>query len=165
MQILERVQKISYIGLSASEKLQPIVALATRFVLGHAFVLTGIGKWRHFDDTVDFFDGLGIPAPAANAAFVASLELVGGILLMLGLGTRLVSTLLASTMIVALATADRGDFLAAFAWTGAEKGLLDIVPFVFLAFLGWLVAHGAGPLSVDRLVFGRACRTQHVALA
>ncbi len=56
---------------------------------------------------VGFFAGLGIPAPSLNAHFVAVLETGGGILLALGLGSRLIALLLASDMFVAFVTADR----------------------------------------------------------
>jgi len=128
--------------------LQPLVPLATRIVLGQAFMLTGLGKWRNFDRTAAFFGDIGIPVPRANAAFIATLELVGGACLILGFGTRVFSLLLSATMVVALMTADREGFLGAFAWS-PEKGFTDVTPVVFLLFLLWLAAWGAGPISVD----------------
>lgn len=133
-----------------ARRAEPLAPLLTRLLIGHAFILTGLGKWRHFDQTVEFFDGVGIPLPAVNAAFVATLEVVGGLGLVLGAGTRLLSALLASTMVVALLTADRAAFLGALS-PGAEQGPTQIQAVVFLAFLAWLVAQGAGPLSLDRL--------------
>ncbi|MBL8693381.1 MAG: DoxX family protein [Planctomycetes bacterium] len=126
----------------------------TRAVLGTAFVQTGLGKWEHFSRTVEFFESIGIPAPAANAAFIASLEVAGGAALVLGLGTRAFSALLGCTMVTAIATAERNAFLAALR-PGAEKGLLDVVPFVYLLLLSGLAAFGGGALSLDRLLFGR----------
>jgi putative oxidoreductase len=125
--------------------------LLTRLVLGQAFFFTGRGKLENFDRTVGFFTGLGIPFPALNAAFVSRLEFYGGLLLVVGLATRLVAAGLASTMIVALATADKESFIAALMGTG-EQGLTDVTPFVYLLFLTWLIARGAGPLSLDALL-------------
>ncbi|HEV8112644.1 MAG TPA: DoxX family protein [Planctomycetota bacterium] len=133
--------------------LQPLVPLATRIVLGQAFVLTGLGKWRNFDRTAEFFGNIGIPVPRANAAFIATLELVGGACLILGFGTRIFSLLLSATMVVALMTADREAFLGAFALSPETgKGFTDVVPVVFLLFLLWLAAWGAGPISADHLL-------------
>ena len=132
----------------------PLAALLTRVVLGHAFVLTGLGKWRNFDRTVEFFASIGVPAAAANAAFVSTLEIAGGIGLVLGLGTRLFAALLSSTMVVALLTADRSSFVGALTGSG-EQGLTDVAAFVFLLFLAWLFACGAGAFSADRLVARR----------
>jgi putative oxidoreductase len=132
--------------------LQPLVALATRIVIGQAFVLTGLGKWRNFDRTAAFFADLGIPVPKANAAFIATLELVGGACLILGLGTRFFSLMLSATMVVAILTADRQDFLNAFALS-PDKGFTDVTPVVFLLFLLWLAAFGAGRFSADAALF------------
>jgi putative oxidoreductase len=138
-------------GSKASARVLPLAQLVTRIVMGHAFVLTGLGKWHNFARTTDFFASLGLPMPAANAAFIASLEVVGGACLILGLGTRLFSALLSATMVVALLTADRKAFVDALTGAG-EQGLTDVVPFVFLLFLLWLVGTGAGFLSVDQIV-------------
>lgn len=127
-----------------------IAPLTGRLIIGYSFTQTGLGKWRHFDNTVAFFTQLGIPAPAVNAAFVASLELVGGWALIFGLGTRLFSLLLSSTMVVALLTADRDSFIGAL--TGAsDAGLLDVTPVPFLIVLLLLAALGAGPIAIDSL--------------
>ena len=123
----------------------------TRLVMGQAYYQTGAGKIENFSNTVSFFGELGIPLPEANAFFVSRLEFWGGLLLVVGLGTRLVAALLSSTMVVALATADRESFLGALRGAG-ESGLTDVVPFVYLMFLLWLVVFGPGWLSLDSLV-------------
>ncbi len=135
-------------------RLAPLAPLVTRIVLGQAFFQTGLGKLRNFEGTVSFFQSIGIPFPAANAAFIGALELVGGALLVVGLGTRLFAALLSSTMVVALLTADRASFLAELTGRG-DQGLTGVVPVVYLMLLLWLVAFGAGALSADRLVARR----------
>ena len=52
---------------------------------------TGWGKLSDIHKVIGFFTDLGIPAPTLNAYFVASLEFGGGLLLILGLGSRLVA--------------------------------------------------------------------------
>jgi putative oxidoreductase len=130
---------------------KPLAPLLTRLVIGQAFVQTGIGKWENFHDTVEFFASLGLPAPAANAAFTATLEVVGGAALILGIGTNLFAALLSSTMVVALLTADRASFIGAVTGNG-DQALTDVLPMIFLMPLTWLVAFGAGPLSLDYLL-------------
>src|SRR5262245_8068938 len=137
--------------LRAAERLAFLPPLLTRLVIGQAFFFTGRGKLQNFDRTVEFFTGLGIPLPALNAAFVSRLEFYGGMLLVVGLLTRLVALGLASTMVVALATADKESFLGALMGTG-DQGLTDVTSFVYLLFLVWLVVRGAGPVSLDALV-------------
>jgi len=73
-------------------------ALALRLVFGWQFFLTGRGKLAHLERTTDFFASLHIPAPGAHAVGIGLLECVGGLLLLAGAGTRLLSALLASTV-------------------------------------------------------------------
>jgi uncharacterized membrane protein YphA (DoxX/SURF4 family) len=61
------------------------------------------------------------------------------------------ATLLASSMVVALMTADKAHFLDALFLRG-DATLTDITPFVYLLFLIWLVLLGPGVLSLDTLV-------------
>ncbi len=131
----------------------PLGQLVARLVFGQAFLITGWGKLHNLDNFVKFFTDLGIPAPHIQAPFVATVEFVGGILLLLGLGTRITSLFLASTMVVALLTAHRADFAPAFT---LDKSLADITPLPFLAALLWLMAKGGGSISVDRLLASRS---------
>lgn len=136
------------LGLRLASVLAFLPPLLTRLVIGQAYFFTGRGKLDNFERTVVFFNELGIPLPELNAAFVARLEHWGGIALILGLATRLVAALLSSTMLVAMLTADRQAFVSALLGRG-EAGLTDVVPFVFLLFLAWLVVYGPGRLSLD----------------
>jgi putative oxidoreductase len=145
------VQRTLGLGLRVAAVLAFLPPLLTRLVIGQAFFFTGRGKLANPDGIVSFFTSLGIPFPAANAAFVSRLEYYGGMLLIAGLLTRVVAFLLGSTMVVALMTADKADLLAALANSG-DKGLTDVVPFVFLLFLIWLVIAGPGALSLDALI-------------
>jgi len=132
--------------------MKPLAPLLTRLVIGHAFVQTGIGKWQNFHDTVDFF---------------ASLEVVGGAALIVGIGTNLFAALLSSTMVVAILTADRANFIGALTGSG-EQALIDILPVMFLMPLTWLIAFGAGPISIDHLLGKHAtvpARQAHKVLA
>ena len=145
------LQKSATLGLKVAAALAFLAPLATRVVVGWAFYLTGSGKWAHFDNTVTFFTELGIPFPEANAAVVATLELVGGIALIIGLFTRLFAAGLASTMVVALLTADKQRFLESWS-TASEISPTDISSFVFLLFFAWLALHGPGVVSLDALL-------------
>jgi putative oxidoreductase len=150
MSVGKLVQRASDAGLRLAAALQPLAPLVTRITLGHAFFLTGRGKLANFDDFVGFMATRGIPFPEVNAAFVARLELYGGIALVLGLLTRLVAAGLAGTMVVAL-LGERQQFTEAWRWSG-DVGPTDIPSFVFLLLLGWLVVFGPGPLSLDKLL-------------
>ena len=128
-----------------------VAPLLTRLVIGQAYYQTGGGKIENFAGTAAFFGELGIPFPEVNAFVVSRLEFWGGLLLVAGLATRLVAAGLASTMVVALATADRESFLGALKGT-SDSGLTDVAAFVYLLFLIWLILFGPGPVSLDALV-------------
>jgi putative oxidoreductase len=151
MALADRVRWMADAGLKVAAALAFLAPLATRVVVGWAFYLTGRGKWANFGNTVTFFTELGIPAPEANAAFVATLELVGGIALIVGLFTRLFASGLAATMVVALLTADQERFVSS--WSiASEWSPTDISAFVFLLFLSWLALYGPGVVSLDRFL-------------
>src|SRR5690606_29750078 len=77
--------------------------LVARLVLGWVFIGSGSGKLQNLERVTGFFGSVGIPAPGFMAPFVGTVELVAGILLLVGLGARLASIPLIVTMIVALA--------------------------------------------------------------
>jgi putative oxidoreductase len=141
------LSRAARLGLKAAAALAFIAPLLTRITMGHAFFLTGRGKLANFENTVEFFASQNIPFPAANAAFVSRLEYYGGILLVVGLLTRIVAALLASTMVVALLT-ERAQFFESWKPTG-EVGPTDIASWMFLLLLSWLVLYGPGVLSLD----------------
>lgn len=147
-------------GLRLAALLAFLPPLLTRIALGHAFFLTGRGKLLNFENTVSFFRDLGIPMPELNAAFVSRLEYYGGMLLIAGLLTRVVAALLGSTMVVALLTADRENFVKALqalqeligVSVDGSVGLTDVTPFVYGVLLLWLLVFGPGAVSVDALL-------------
>lgn len=157
MRLPARLRRTLETGTRMAAVLALVPPLLTRLVVGQAFYLTGRGKLENAEGVTSFFASLGIPFPAANAAFVSRLEHYGGMLLVAGLLTRLVAVMLGSTMIVALATADRASFVSALLGT-SEAGLTEVVPLVYLLFLAWLAIHGPGAASLDALVRRWAAR-------
>src|SRR5580704_6140612 len=83
------------------EKLKPIALLFLRLALGIIFIFHGYPKlFTHPHQTADAFVKMGFPAYFAYIAGV--LEFFGGILLIVGLFTRIAGLLLAAEMAVAL---------------------------------------------------------------
>jgi putative oxidoreductase len=151
MEFRETLSRANGLVERVTSRLASLAPLATRIVIGLAFFQAGTGKFRNFENVIGFFDSLGIPFPAFNAGLVASMETVGGVMLIFGLFTRFFASGLTITMIVALLTADTADFLAA--WGGASQlSPTDVTAFTFLLFLLWLVFYGAGKLSLDALL-------------
>ncbi len=131
-----------------------ILALALRLVFGWQFLLTGRGKLAHLERTTEFFASLHIPAPGAHAIGIGLLECAGGLLLVLGAGTRVLSALLASTMLVALATAHRAEIVE-----NGLDGLFSAPPFPYLLATAFLIVAGPGRLALDAWVAARSRET------
>lgn len=135
-----------------SSSLQSPFLLAVRLYWGWQFMQTGWGKLTDIGKVVQFFTGLGIPAPALNAYFVSALELGGGMLLILGLGSRLIALLLAGDMIVAYITADREALLSIF--SNPDK-FTAATPYTFLVAALIVLIFGPGKYSLDALLAAR----------
>ena len=129
--------------------LQSAFLLAIRLYWGWQFEQTGWGKLNNLPRITGYFQSLNIPFPSFNAHFIAGLEFFGGILLILGLGSRLIGLLLAGNMFVAY-------------WTAAHEALTSIFsdpgkfyvadPFTFLFASLIVLILGAGLFSVDALL-------------
>ena len=102
--MMNRVQRLYRLLIAAGSSLQSPFLLAVRLYWGWQFAQTGWGKLNNLERVTGFFTSLGIPFPALNAAFIGTLEFSGGILLALGLGSRLISLLLTGSMLVAFVT-------------------------------------------------------------
>src|SRR6201987_2374245 len=135
--------------IRASSSLQSPFLLAVRLYWGWQFMQTGWGKLADINKVIGFFTDLGIPAPALNAYFVSALEFGGGLLLILGLGSRLIALPLVIDMIVAYITADRE---ALFSIISAPDKFAAAAPFTFLIASVLVLIFGPGQFSLDALV-------------
>ena len=131
---------------SSLSPLQSAMLLAVRLYWGFQFAQTGWGKLHNLVKITGFFASLNIPFPSFAAPFVSTLELVGGILLMLGLFTRPVALLLTCNMFVAYWTADREALSAIFSDPGK---FYAADPYTFLFASLMVLIFGAGFLAVD----------------
>jgi putative oxidoreductase len=129
-----------------STKAPASVALI-RLAAGAIFVSEGIQKFL-FPDALGIgrFIKIGIPMPEFMAPFVAVVEIGCGLLLLIGLLTRLAAIPLTITMLVAIATTKLPVFLKSGFWTVAHDGRADFAMLLSCLFL--LVA-GAGTWSLD----------------
>ncbi len=133
----------------ASSSLRSPFMLAIRLYWGWQFMQTGWGKLTDIGKVIYFFTELGIPAPALNAYFVSGLEFGGGLLLLLGLGSRLIALPLAIDMIVAYILADRE---ALFSIISNPDKFTAAAPYTFLVASLLVLIFGPGKLSLDRLL-------------
>jgi len=129
--------------------LQSPLLLVVRLYWGWQFFQSGLGKLKDIDKVVDFFTGLGIPHPVFTAHVVGTLEVVGGALLFLGLGSRLIALPLTVNMVLAYITADREALLSFFSDPAKFYGA-DPFTYLFASLL--ILAFGPGKISVDSLI-------------
>lgn len=139
--------------------LQSPLLLAVRLYWGWQFFQTGWGKLQDIPKVTGFFTGLGLPFPNVTAYVVGTTECAGGILLFLGLGSRLVSLPLLADMIGAYMTADREALKAIFSEPGKFYAA-DPYTFLFAALL--ILVFGPGTISLDALI-ERFIRTEKTA--
>ncbi len=142
---------ISAYGLliRTSSRLQCLFLLVVRMYWGWQFMQTGWGKLTDIAKVVGYFTDLGIPAPALTAHFIAGLEFVGGLLLILGLGSRIIALPLAVNMIVAYAVADRE---ALFSIISNPDKFTGAAPYTFLFASLLILVFGPGGYSLDSLL-------------
>jgi putative oxidoreductase len=146
------------------DKLGSAVLLVLRLFVGWQFFQIGSGKLAHIERVVHFFGQLGIPMPLFSAYLVGTVETIGGILLLAGLGSRIAALPLAINMTIAYATADRDALLGVFR---DPDTFIKADPFPFLLTSLLVLSFGPGLFSLDALIALRLRRrsTPHAELA
>ncbi len=134
--------KITAIG----NDLQSPLLLAIRLFWGGSFFITGIGKFAHLENVISFFRSLHIPFAPFSAILTATVETVGGALLLLGLFSRLASIPLIFTMIVAFLTAESAAVRKVFS---DPQNFIHREPFSFLFASLLIFVFGPGAISLD----------------
>jgi len=159
------IDKLEYLYgwfLKIANSLQSPVLLLIRLYWGWQFFETGRGKLADISKVVGYFTDLHVPAPALNAHFIAILECVGGILLMVGLASRLIALPLLIDMIMAYVIADREALGSIF--SDPDK-FYNAAPFTFLLASLLILVFGPGKLSLDTLIAAKRKKTTPTAAA
>jgi putative oxidoreductase len=125
--------------------------LMMRIIVGYTFMLAGWGKLTNLAQVTENFVSWGIPFPKLLTPFVSSVECFGGIMLILGLFTRIPAAMLAVVMIVAIRSAKWGDI-------DSLETLLGFEEMTYFAAFMWLAIAGPGAASLDRLLVNAAGR-------
>ena len=129
------------------DKLQNPLSLAGRLLLALLFVPAGFAKLTGFAGTVGYISSVGLPLPQVGAALAVVVEIVGGLALIAGYGTRLAAIALALFTLVASLF-----FHAYWALPAADQMIQQLMFFKNIAVVGGLLAlaaFGAGAWSVD----------------
>lgn len=130
---------------NASIRFKDVALLAMRLVLAYGFFNPAIMKVKNFNGIIEWFASLGIPLPVFNAFLATTTELLGVLLLTIGLGVRVITLPLIITMIVAITTVHWSN--------GFEAGDNGFeIPLYYIVMLFLLHTHGSGKYSVDALL-------------
>jgi putative oxidoreductase len=139
----------------------PKSTLLLRLMAGGVFLSEGILKFVYVNQGVGRFTKLGIPFPQETATFIGGLEIVGGLLLITGLFTRVIAIPFIIEMVVAILTTKIGLYLGTSPlplppalpkvgfWAVMHESRSDYAQILTAFFL--LVA-GPGPWSLDAVL-------------
>jgi len=147
--MLQPILRLQRMLATAGESFQSLFLLLVRLYWGWQFMQTGWGKLTNLDRFTQFFTTLGLPAPGSLAALVGSLELAGGLLLFIGLFSRLIAVPMTVTMTAAYLLANREALESIFSDPGKFYGA---DPYTFLFAVVLVLIFGPGRFSVDRLL-------------
>ncbi|ATB35598.1 hypothetical protein CYFUS_001012 [Cystobacter fuscus] len=129
----------------------PPAALLIRLAVGAIFLSEGIQKFLFPDALgVGRFVKIGIPFPQVMGPFVGVVEMLCGLLILLGLLTRLAAVPLIIDMLVAIATTKVPIFLQEGFWKMAHEARTDWAMLLGTLFL---LLTGPGPVAVDSRLY------------
>jgi len=118
-----------------------------RLLVGLVFLSEGIQKFLAPEaNGVGRFAKIGIPHPQFFGPFTGATEIVCGILLIIGLYTRLAAVPLLVVILVAIYTTKTPILMGKGFWAAAHEGRAD---FCMLMGLIFLLIYGAGKYSID----------------
>ena len=123
-----------------------IILLIVRLYWGASLAITGFNKFLELDKISAFFASLNLPFPTATAIFVATVELIGGASLFLGLFSRVMSFILIIFFWGAYVTAHSEALWNVFS---NPNGFLMEAPFLYLYAATLVFCFGAGFASFD----------------
>jgi putative oxidoreductase len=127
--------------------LQNPLSLVGRLLLASLFLPAGIGKLTGFAGTVGYIASAGLPLPALGAVIALVVEILGGLALIAGFGTRIAALVLALFTLVA-----SFFFHAYWAVPVDQQFVVKLLFMKNIAVVGGLLtlaAWGAGAWSLD----------------
>ena len=129
------------------DKMQNPLSLLGRLLLAALFLPAGIGKLTGFAATAGYISSVGLPLPELAAALALTVEIAGGVALLIGFGTR------AAALVLAVFTLSASYFFHNYWAAPADQQFMQqLLFFKNVAVTGGLLtlaAWGAGAWSVD----------------
>lgn len=147
---------------------QDISLLSLRLILAYSFYGPAMGKLDDISAVAVWFDSIGIALPTLNAYMATATELLGVLLLTIGLGVRYIAIALIVVLLVAIATVHGVNGFAllneGLSWSNAyvngemvEGTIVGLnngyeIVFYYILMLIVLVTHGGGRIGLDYFV-------------
>jgi putative oxidoreductase len=150
--VVRTLTKLYGLLITVASSLQSPFLLLVRLYWGFQMTQTGWGKLHNLAKVTDYFTSLGVPLPALTAPCIVCLEFVGGIPIMLGLGSRLFALLLTCDMLVAYIAGDREALFSIF--SDPDK-FYAAAPYTFLIAFLIVLIFGPGRISLDAVLAKR----------
>jgi len=147
-----QLRKLYSLAVRVANTLQSPFLLFVRAYWGLQLAQNGWGKLHNLAHVTEFFSSLGLPAPGPTAAFVATVEFLGGILLAIGLFSRFIGLVLAVDMFMAYIMADREALFSILSDPG-KFYVADPYTFLFAALL--ILIFGPGKFALDTFLLKR----------
>jgi putative oxidoreductase len=144
-----QIRSMYALAVRAASNLQSLFLLLVRVYWGFQLAQNGWGKLHNLGHVALFFSSLGLPAPGFTAAFVATIEFTGGVLLAIGLFSRFVGMVLTIDMLMAYITADR---VALFSIISDPDKFTAAAPYTILFAALLILIFGPGKLALDTLL-------------
>jgi putative oxidoreductase len=144
--------RITHLLALAGDFLQPLLLLALRLYWGWQFIGTGTGKLMDTAAFADRFQGWGVPLPHVSVVLAGSTEAACGLLLLVGLASRIAAIPLIFAMAVAYLTAERTALTGIFSNPDA---FVSATPFLFMLAAVLVLVFGPGRYSLDGLLARR----------
>ena len=169
--ISKQLAEAARVVVAGPAETAPRATLLLRVMAGSVFLWEGILKFIFVNQGVGRFTKLGMPLPIFTAHFIGGLEIVGGVLLLLGLATRVVAIPFMVEMVVAILSTKISLFLgtsplplpSAPPTTGLWAVLHEVrSEWAQLLVSAFLFSAGAGPVSLDALLARTAFRRRSV---
>jgi putative oxidoreductase len=149
---IAQIRKLYAWAVRIASTLQSPFLLFVRVYWGLQLAQNGWGKLHNLSHVAEFFSSLGLPAPGFTAAFVATVECVGGLLLAIGLFSRFIGLVITIDMVMAYITADREALFSIFSDPG-KFYVADPYTFLFAALL--ILIFGPGKYALDTFLLKR----------
>lgn len=125
--------------------LKDIPLLLMRLVLAYGFWGPAMMKWNNMSGIANWFDSMGYPFPTLNAYLAGTTEFAGVILMVIGIGTRIISMPMMFIMFIAIFTVHLHS--------GFEAGNNGFeIPLYYLIMLFTLMIYGPGKYSLEGLL-------------